>query len=389
MAHVVATFPPYWAGTGNVAYHNALELARRGHEVTVLTGDVPLGDYRDPPELEVRRLPTPLRIGNAPLTPALLSELTRYDLVHLHWPFIFGAELTWLTCRLSGQPYVVTYHHDLRADLRWQFGPYQAAIGPLVLRGAARVLPVSLDHFRASPMHRWLAGRPDRIAEQPNGVDVTRFRPDVDGGAIRARHGIAADAFVVGYLGAMDSAHPFKGVPVLLEAFACLERPGAVLLAVGGGDLQPRYRAEAERLGLADRVRWTGIAPADELAAHVAAMDAFVFPSLGFGAESFGVVLIEAMASGKPVVATSIPGPRAVVDDGVDGFVVPPGDAAALAARIADLADGPALRAGMGAAGRRKVEQRYAWPHLAERLETHYRSILPTACSRGRLRPPG
>jgi glycosyltransferase involved in cell wall biosynthesis len=372
----VATFPPYWAGTGNVAYHNALELARRGHEVTVVTGEVPIGEHRDPPEIAVLRLPTPFRIGNAPLTPGLLSELTRHDLVHLHWPFIFGADLTCLTCRLGGVPYVVTYHHDLRADLRWQFGPYQAALGPLVLRGAARVLPVSLDHFRASPMHRWLAGRPERVGELPNGVDVERFRPDVDGRAIRARHGIADGAFVVGYLGAMDSAHPFKGVSVLLEALARVRRPETFLLAVGGGDRQPQYRAQAEALGLGDRVRWTGVAPAAELPQHVAAMDVLAFPSLGFGAESFGIVLIEAMASGKPVIATSIPGPRAVVADGVDGWLVPPGDPEALAARIVELGEDAGRRARMGKAGRRKVEGRYDWRRLAERLEGEYRIAL-------------
>src|SRR5262245_47209165 len=130
VAHVVATFPPHWGGTGNVAFHNALELARRGLDVTVLTAAVPLGAWRDPPELRVRRLPTRFRLGNAPFAPGLLAALARFDVVHLHWPFIFGAELVWLACRLGDVPYVVTYHHDLRADLRWQVGPYQSTVGP-------------------------------------------------------------------------------------------------------------------------------------------------------------------------------------------------------------------------------------------------------------------
>jgi glycosyltransferase involved in cell wall biosynthesis len=374
VAHVVATFPPYWGGTGNVAFHNALELARRGLDVTVLTADVPLDGWRDPPELKVRRLAARFRLGNAPFVPGLLAALTRFDVVHLHWPFIFGAELVWLACRLGGVPYVVTYHHDLRADLRWQFGPYQSLVGPPVLGSAARVMPVSLDHFRASPMYRYAS--PPRIVEVPNGVDVRRFRPDVEGGSIRRRHGIPEGAVVVGYLGAMDEAHAFKGVPVLIVAFARLTRPDLHLLAVGGGGLQPTYRQQADALGLADRAHWTGTVPADELPAHVAAMDMLVLPSLGAGAESFGIVLIEAMAAGKPVVATSLHGVRRVVEDGYDGFLVPPDDPERLADRLDRLAADRELRRRFGLAGRRKVEARYDWRELAARLEEQYRAVL-------------
>jgi glycosyltransferase involved in cell wall biosynthesis len=374
VAHVVATFPPYWGGTGNVAFHNALELARRGLRVTVLTAAAPTGGWTDPPELAVRRLPTPFRFGNAPFLPLLLGALHRFDLVHLHWPFIFGAELTWLGCRLGGVPYVVTYHHDLRADLRWQFGPYQALVGPRVIGDAGRVLPVSLDHFRASPMFRHAAATRRRIVEIPNGVDVRRFRPDVDGGAVRRARGLPDGAFVVGYLGAMDQAHAFKGVPVLLQAMTRLD--GAHLLAVGGGDLQPTYRQQAERLGLGDRAHWTGMVGADELPSHLAAMDVLVLPSLGAGAESFGIVLIEAMASGKPVVASALPGVRRVVDDGRNGLLAPPGDADRLAAALARLSGDPELRRSLGAAGRAKAESQYDWRRIADRLEGEYRAVV-------------
>ncbi|HEV8634516.1 MAG TPA: glycosyltransferase family 4 protein [Chloroflexota bacterium] len=379
VAHVVATFPPYWGGTGNVAFHNALELARRGLGVTVLTAAAPTRDWTDPPEFAVRRLPTPFRFGNAPFLPSLLGALGRFDLVHLHWPFIFGAELTWLACRLAGVPYVVTYHHDLRADLRWQFGPYQALVGPLLIGGASRVLPVSLDHFRASPMFRHAAARRRPIVEIPNGVDVGRFRPDVDGAGVRRELAIPADAVVVGYLGAMDKAHAFKGVPVLLEAIARLEGRGVHLLAVGGGELQPTYRRQADRLGLTGRAHWTGAVGAEELPAHLAAMDVLVLPSLGTGAESFGIVLIEAMASGKPVVASALPGVRRVVDEGRNGFLVPPGDPDKLAVALSRLSDDPELRRSLGAAGRAKAESHYDWRRIAARLETEYRTVVDRA----------
>lgn len=376
VAHVVATFPPYWAGTGNVAFHNALELARRGHDVTVLTSQAPLDGFEDPPEIKVRRLHSTVRFGNAPLTPALLAEVGRFDLIHLHWPYIFGAELTWTASKLSGVPYVVTYHMDLRADLRWQFGPYQRLIGPMIVRGAARVLPVSVDHFRASPSYRYVAQEPGKVVEIPNGVDVRRFRPDIDGSAVRARHGIPDNAVVVGYLGAMDHAHPFKGVPVLIEALAGIGERDIHFLAVGGGGLQPEYRRQGEQLGLGPISHWTGTVSADELPAHLAAMDMLVLPSLGSGAESFGIVLIEAMASGKPVIGTTLPGVRRVIDDGRDGFLVPPGDVAQLGEAITRLVRNPGLRLAFGTAGRRKVEESYDWRKIAARIERQYEQVL-------------
>src|SRR2546426_710097 len=85
----------------------------------------------------------------------------------------------------------VAYHHDLRGDIRWQFSPYQALVGPLVLRTAARVIAVSLDHFDASPMRRYV--RDERLAELPNGADLTRFDPSVDGRSVREKLGIPLD----------------------------------------------------------------------------------------------------------------------------------------------------------------------------------------------------
>jgi glycosyltransferase involved in cell wall biosynthesis len=340
----------------------------------VVTAETPIGGHVDPPGVRVLRFPTVLRIGNAPLTPGMLAALGRVDLVHLHWPYIFGADLTLLTCALGRIPYVVTYHHDLVASLRWQFGPYQALIGPLVLRGARRIFPVSIDHFQASPMWEIAAAHRERIVEVPNGVDIRRFRPDVDGTAVRAKLGIPSGATVIGYLGAMDRAHPFKGVPVLLRALRQLRRPDVHLLAVGGGDLRPEYEAQGAALGL--RQHWVGRVSDEALPAHVAAMDALVLPSLGFGAESFGIVLIEAMAAGKPVVATTLPGVRRVVDDGINGFLVPPGDEEALERALARLVDDPALRRRLGQAGRRKAEGLYDWRALAATLENEYLAVM-------------
>ena len=115
IAHVTATFPPYYAGTGMVCYRSAAELARLGHEVTVLTASYGCDDAPDPPGVRVRRLAPAVRVGNAPLLPGLLDS-ERFDVIHLHYPFIFGAEMIRARAWMSGVPYVLTHHNDLIGD---------------------------------------------------------------------------------------------------------------------------------------------------------------------------------------------------------------------------------------------------------------------------------
>lgn len=376
VAHAVATFPPYWSGTGNVCYHNARTVAELGHEVHVFTARMPLGSYRDPTGITVHRLATPFRIGNAPLTPGLMVGPRGFDLVHLHWPFMFGAELTWLACRLWRVPYVVTYHMDLRGDRRRVFGPYQAFWGPRIVRGARKVLAVSLDHLRGALIYPALRDREDRIAELSNGVDTGRFHPSAEGGGMRRRHGIPDRAVVVGYVGVMDRAHEYKGVPVLLRALATQKDSSTWALLVGSGDLAESYRALAVQLGIAGRVRWAGQVDARDLPSYYAAFDVLAFPSVQSGTESFGLVAAEAMATGRPVIASRLPGVRTVVDHEVTGLLVAPGSWDELAAAIDRLARNADERAAMGAAGRRKVEERYDWRALGACLERIYFEAL-------------
>src|SRR5581483_4865092 len=112
IAQVTATFPPYWGGTGNVVAETARLLHERGHVVTVLTGQRPGTEVIDFP-FGIEYLPALLRLGNAPLTPHLVGKLRGYDLVHLHYPFIFGAEITCGAARYWRIPLVLTYHNEL------------------------------------------------------------------------------------------------------------------------------------------------------------------------------------------------------------------------------------------------------------------------------------
>ncbi len=379
IAHVTATFPPHYTGTGVVCYHNALGLARLGHEVTVFTADYPPGDYVYPEEITVSRLPVLFRIGNGPVLPGLLG-LSGFDVVHLHYPFYFGSEAVFLKSMTNGLRYVVTYHQDvlLAGLLRFLDKLHHRLLGKRILARAGKVLATSLDYARASRLRELMQTRPEAVAELPNGVDARRFHPNVNSGRLRPRYGLRRADQVVLFVGALDRAHYFKGIGILLQALARMPDKGIRLLVVGEGNLRSTYQQQAIGLALGDRVIFCGRVSDEELPAHYALCDLLVLPSTTMG-EAFGVVLLEAMACGKPVMASNLPGVRSVVDDGEDGLLVRPGDVDDLAEKIQMLLDDPQRRWEIGERGRAKVEERYAWPVIIPRLVRVYEGVLADA----------
>jgi glycosyltransferase involved in cell wall biosynthesis len=320
----------------------------------------------------VRRLNPLLQIGNAPLLPGLLT-LRGFDVMHLHLPFIFGAELVWLLRLLRGIPYVVTYHNDLIGEGRRRalFETYSRVSLPLVIGGARKIAAVTLDHALHSRAAALFERRRAELVDIPNGVDIELFKADHDAReAVRARFNIAPDMTVALFVGALDRAHHYRRVDLLLEAAKSL--PNLTLMLVGDGDTRADYEALAGSLGISERVRFVGKVPHPELPGFYNAADIVVLPSEL--QESFGMVLIEGMACGKPVVASNIPGVRSIVRDGVDGVIIEPGSADALAAGIQRLLASD--HQAMGAAGRAKVESKYSWPSIITALEQLYADVV-------------
>ena len=377
IAHVTATFPPYQGGTGNVCYHNALELSRRGHQVTVFTAAVPGAPEREAVEgVRVHRLNPLLRFGNASLIGQFNSVLQNQDLIHFHYPF-FGGELAAWTAKQRDIPLVITYHQDvLLSGLPGLLERLlRQTLSRWVLRSAKKVLFTSLDYSRESHSRSLLRGRETAIGEQPNGVDADFFTPGETPPDLRQRLGLQGQEQVLLLVASLDRAHYFKGVPVLLQALTDL--PEAVhAVIVGDGDLRASYHQQAQTLSLAGRVHFAGRVSQPELPGYYRLADLVVLPSITMG-EAFGLVLIEAFACGIPVVASRLPGVRSVVTEGVDGLLANVGDAGDLSGKLHTLLNmSSEQRRAMGAAGRQKVEQRFTWPCLAEQLEQVYFECL-------------
>jgi glycosyltransferase involved in cell wall biosynthesis len=375
IAHVTATFPPYRGGTGNVCYHNARELTERGHEVHVFTAAMPgapAGIVHD--GITVHRMTPLARIGNAPVLPGLVAALRGFDLVHLHYPFILGAEQVRLAALLHRMPVVISFHNDLIGNgaRALVFDRYQRLSAVLTVRSAAQLCAVSLDHYQSSRLWRALPGACPPATELPNGVDCAHFAPG-DVGEVRARYGIPTDVPLVLFIAALDRAHHFKRLDVLIRALATM--PDLRLLIVGDGDMRTAYEQEVAAAKLTDRTIFVGAVDHQQTPPFFRAADVTVLPSSP--PESFGLVLIESLACGTPVIASNIPGVRTVVAHGSDGLLVPAGNPGALASTLGwFLARPNEQRRAMGMAGRDKVERNYTWPVIGARLERVYAQIL-------------
>ena len=380
IAHVTATFPPYLGGTGNVALQNARSLARLGHDVTVYTAATKGASTTEAGEVTVRRLRTLARVGNAPLTPHLLL-LRGYDMVHLHYPYIFGAEMILALSRLRRSPYVLTYHNDLISPgLKGKlFSAYERMWARPLMRSAARLIVTSWGGARSSHLLGPLIhSAPSRFREIPNGVDMRLFSPAAKDLQFLDRLEVGRERLVILFVGSMDSAHhPKGGVPILLEAAAQLGDSNVVTLFVGGGDKVGTYAARAAELGLHDRVRFLGAVPNEALPPIYASADVVVQPSLLF--EPFGLVAVEAMACGRPVIVSDLPGVRDVVSEAGGGLLATPGDPLDLATKIQSLFTNRDLRARLGVAGREGVRSRYDVEAVGPRLEATYMEVLAGA----------
>jgi glycosyltransferase involved in cell wall biosynthesis len=389
IAHLTATFPPYPGGAGNTCYRFARGQAKRGHHVEVFTAPAE-GEPPDPGGAVVHRIEPALAIGNAPLIPRL-ARIEGFDVVHIHYPFIFGAELT-LLGRLvrtrQRQALLVHYKNRLVGNgaRRALFEAYEHSVAPLLVRAADRVCVLSADHAGSVPYLRRVAERrPEKLVEMPNGVDTKLFAPGRSG--LRARLGIPDEAPVVAFVATLDRAHHFKRLDLALEAMARVgearepaageNRPRAHLVVAGGGELLEGFRRQAVSAGIGERVHFLGAIPHPELPEVLRGADLLLLTTEP--PESFGIVLIEAMACGLPTIVTDYPGVRAVVDEGETGLVVPPGAGNGVPAAIEELIEaGAEARARMGAAGRRKCERLWSWPHLLDRMDDAYAEAIAT-----------
>lgn len=271
--------------------------------------------------------------------------------------------------RWAGVPHVWHFR-----EIVWQSGPLRRLELWMARHWSTRIIVTS---NAVAAMYGARATWPVQLVRVPNGVETDRFSPG-DGGRVRAALDVRADQTLVGIVCRLD---PWKGVEEFLDAAARAARaaPDIVFAVVGGPIIgQESYeqvlRQKARDLGIADRVRFTGwrYGPTEMPDVH-RALDILVLASRE--AEPFGLVVLEAMSTGKPVIATAHGGPLDIIEDGRTGELVPPGDTAAMADAILALAADPARRARVGALARARVIETYSAAQYVAGVDAVYREL--------------
>jgi glycosyltransferase involved in cell wall biosynthesis len=328
------------------------------------------------PVLHPRKLTLPgARLGHRNSDAMLWAIRGPLREVHRRWPFdVIHAHMLvpdgWAAARVGaelGVPVAATAHRADVLDVPAQ-GPRSLQRVADAVGAIDQICAVSVSIGDAAGA-LGVPRRPVRIV--PNGADTTVFHPR-SAAAARAHLGLPGDGPIVTFVGKLV---PRKGVDTLIEAFGLLgRRPGGapLLVAAGIGEMRGALERRAADLGIADRVRFVGKVAHDDVGWWMSAGDLFVLPSLS---EGLPTVVCEAMNCGRPVVATAVDGTPEIVRDGETGILVPPGDAAALAAALARVLDDPALAGRMSEAALRIGREEYTWAANARRMSAIYEEL--------------
>jgi glycosyltransferase involved in cell wall biosynthesis len=315
--------------------------------------------------VEVVRFPI-----RADLDPLVLWRLVRFlrarkpDVVHAH--LIHGDLYGTLAARLTRVPYVISTKHN---DDAFRQRGFYAWLDRTAAHCQDRIITIS-HHLKR--FHVDVEGLPaDRIVTIHYGLDPSAFLQgvgeDVD---VRAELDVPTDTPLAGVVGRLTEQ---KGHAYLLEAFAAVvqEFPSARLLVVGDGKLRPALERQVAHLGLCGSVTFTG---RRENVPHIMlALDVLVMPSLW---EGFGLVLLEAMAAGKPLVASRVSAIPEIVVDGETGFLVPPGDSHSLAQTLLKVLRDPELGRRMGRKGRARLEREFSVEKMVRATERIYDTLI-------------
>jgi phosphatidylinositol alpha-mannosyltransferase len=370
----IALVSPYdFAYPGGVCNHiSCLEhnLTRLGHEVRIIApaskavstfGDrfIPIG--------KPRPLPVSGSIARITLSPWLSSRIKavlsqeKFDICHLHEPLM--PMLCTTVLRLSNAPTVGTFHAS--GGKPWySFG---TPIGKLILKKWFHKLDgrIVVSQPALGYVHKHFLGDYTII---PNGIDLEHFSPNIS----------PIDEFADGKVNILFAGRleKRKGLNYLLEAYKQVKREiaNSRLIVVGPGTrLRRKYEKQVMRSGLKDDVIFVGHVAYHELPRYYKTADIVCVPATG--RESFGIVLLEAMAIGKPIVASNIEGYASVMTDGAEGLLVPPKNMGELAQAIISLIGDESLRQQMGDRGRLKASE-YDWKNITQRVLNYYLKVL-------------
>lgn len=375
---VVPYFYPHTGGTEKYVKDLSVTLVKRGHEVTVISTNLPVEKKAPAEELldgfKVIRLPAKNWFSYLPVTDKKfdLKMLEGYDIVHVHVPS-FGF-LREIAGRIK-QPVVVTYHCDVTVSEKY----YGVPVPGFVIKGVEAISNIfALSLLKKADIvyntTKTYADSSPVLSQLPNvhNIPIGIFYDHID--EMQKKLGLSEkdkNPKQLLWLGRMAGNkgcdYTVKALPLILK-----KHPDVKLIICGDGEEKAHINALINKLGVRNSIEMYGVVSFDQLVSLFYKSLVYIFPSIN-RLEAFGIVQLEAFANYTPVICTDIPGPNAVMDVGTTGLIVPKQNPEAIAQAAISLLDNPAKAIEMGKAARRLVETKYNWGTIGRQVEDLYK----------------
>ncbi len=312
--------------------------------------------------------------------PLIFNEVRNADIVHAHMPSAVGTILSGITARIYKKPLILSLHNvfgmDIATEKRGLFYKpltwlYNRLLFWIPGNYAVKIASPTPDYLTNSI---YLENKAQKAIILPNGVDINKFNPLVDGTIMREKLGLTG--FVILFVASLTDSQRGKGLLLLLDVIKNLTESGQKfdlkLVVVGDGEKRKDYESYVHRHGLDDHVFFIGEVDHETMPKYYALCDVLVLPTML--KESFGMVLLEAMACGKPVIGTKNGGVPFVI--GNAGIIITPGDINELSDSIIRLMDDNGFMTALGEEGSKRSKEIFAWDKIINEYERLYDLIL-------------
>jgi glycosyltransferase involved in cell wall biosynthesis len=361
-------FYPYTGGVEKYVLNLSQELIKRGHSVKVVCADEPKSDLTEIDGINVRRLNYIGKISNTNITLGLFFALLKenFDIIHTHFPSPWSADISMIISFLKRKPLILTYHND--AVTAGKMGVltevYNRVFLKLLLKGSAKILVTQPEYINRS---KYLYKYKNKIEIIPNGIDTK----------IYFQKNINKIPNQIFFLSILDRHHTYKGLDCLIKAIKIVRtKISDIRLIVGGsGELVEEYKTLTKGLGLEKNVEFRGFIESNKLVDLYNQSELFVLPSTGIQ-EGFGIVLLEALACGTPVIATNIVGIAKEIKDNKCGIIIPCNDAKKLAQAIIRIIKNINLQKKMIIKGKLLIQDKYDWNKIVKMMENLYLDVI-------------
>ena len=365
---VCVRFPPAIGGVEN----HVLELCKNlssQYNLSVLCSDV--GKAVSDEYHYVTRLKSQFNVTNTNISLGLPLKLlkAKTDIFHTHTPTPWWSDLTVIIGKIRRIPTVITVHNDLHKNGAASIitNLYLSIVFPITLRLVDRIIMINQNWEEAFPYTaKYFRKHKEKIRIVPNGVDIATFYDN---------NKLTKKPNQILFVSVMDRYHDFKGLSYLLKAVQLLELKQPVkLIVVGDGETVSKYQAECEIIGIAERVNFIGSLNHRELAKVYQASEIFVLPSIN--TEGFGLVLLESLACGTPVITTKYAGVAQEIVANDCGILVKEKSSEQLAAAMLKLLESHELRTKMNINGKRLIEAKYTWNSVVSKIDKVYQELI-------------